>query len=185
MEIQTPLNREFYLSGDINQSIAKDIMQGIRLVNESDNYISETLKSLGSEYDPDPIRINIDSFGGCCYSGMGIIGEIKSSNTPIHTHVVGSAMSMGFIILCAGTIRTANAMSTLMLHEPSISVEGNLTHIGLNLKGIKKLDKRINRVITDNTNLTLSELKKKYKKQQDWYMNSEQSLSYGVIHKII
>ncbi len=64
-----------------------------------------------------PVTVLLNTFGGCWFNGMAIHDMIKSSPCHVTIDVLGSAMSMGSIILQAGDTRRAHENATLMIHD--------------------------------------------------------------------
>ena len=182
--IESPKDRELYLVGEVNQESVQDVIRQIREINESDASLRSTLASIGGEYKPDLIRVNIDSYGGCVYSGLGLIGEIENSLTPIHTHVMGAAMSMGMLILSAGDVRTASTRSTIMVHQISAGASGKVQDIKENLDHYGSLQNQIEGIILEKTKIKPKKLAKLLKSKQDWYLTPEQALKVGLIDHI-
>lgn len=65
----------------------------------------------------DPIRVYINSFGGCFFNGMAIYDVIKNARCHVDAYVLGSAMSMGSIILQAADVRWIYPNATIMVHD--------------------------------------------------------------------
>jgi ATP-dependent Clp protease protease subunit len=65
----------------------------------------------------DPIKIILNSFGGCEFNGMAIFHMIEKSPCHVTIDVIGSAMSMGSIILQAADVRRASEYAVLMIHD--------------------------------------------------------------------
>ncbi len=64
-----------------------------------------------------PINVILNSFGGCWFNGMGIYDTIKACPCHVTVTVVGSAMSMGSIILQAADSRLIYPNATIMVHD--------------------------------------------------------------------
>lgn len=69
------------------------------------------------------IRIVLNSLGGCWFSGMAIYDAIKASPCPVTIEVLGSAMSMGAIILQAADERVLHPNTVIMIHDGYEHVE--------------------------------------------------------------
>jgi ATP-dependent Clp protease protease subunit len=82
------------------------------------------LLSLDSWADA-PITIYLNSLGGDWYHGMGIYDTIRALRSHVTIIVVGSAMSMGSVILQAGDVRILSPHSYIMIHDGSDDVEAD------------------------------------------------------------
>ena len=87
-------NKRVLLLDEVDDQSANRIIRSIIEINIEDDYYSAQVK----DYKPEPIRILINSYGGSVYDGLGVIGAIEASNTPVHTMCFGSAMSMALFI---------------------------------------------------------------------------------------
>lgn len=65
------------------------------------------------------IQVYINCPGGSVMDGMNIYNAILKSNTPVDTHNVGIAASMGGVCFMAGRKRIMADYASLMLHNPS------------------------------------------------------------------
>jgi ATP-dependent Clp protease protease subunit len=63
------------------------------------------------------ITVYLNSFGGCWFNGIAIYDAIKACPCPVTIYVVGSAMSMGSIILQAADQRIIYPNGTIMVHD--------------------------------------------------------------------
>lgn len=64
-----------------------------------------------------PISVLINSFGGCWFNGLAIYDCIKASPVQVTGLVIGSAMSMGSVILQACDHRIIYPNATVMVHD--------------------------------------------------------------------
>jgi len=65
------------------------------------------------------IHVYINCPGGSVMDGMNIYNAILKSKTPVDTHNVGIAASMGGVCFMAGRKRIMSDYASLMLHNPS------------------------------------------------------------------
>jgi ATP-dependent protease ClpP protease subunit len=71
------------------------------------------------------ITIRINSFGGCPWEAMAMVGRIKKSHCHITTEGYGAIMSAACVILASGDKRRISQYAWYMWHEASYYVEGN------------------------------------------------------------
>jgi len=80
------------------------------------NGVIKAFHLLGESTDK-PIKVFINSFGGCWFGGMAIYDAIKHCPCEVNAYVIGSAMSMGSVILQAADTRVIYPNATLMIHD--------------------------------------------------------------------
>jgi ATP-dependent Clp protease protease subunit len=99
-------------------------------VSEIDEYIARRalrilhLLQLDTKEQKKPITIKLHSQGGDWFSGMAIYDALKALKCKVTIEVYGCAMSMGSIILQAGTERVLMPDSTIMVHDGSMGMYG-------------------------------------------------------------
>jgi len=139
----------------------------------------------GLDYTPQPIQIYIDSYGGAVYQCFGLLGVMEKSETPIHTIVTGAAMSCGFMILISGHERFGYRLSTPLYHQVSTGFYGKVQDMEEALQETKRLQKLIEEITLDKTNISKKKLADVLKNKVDWYMSAEEALKLGVIDAIV
>ena len=77
----------------------------------------KALHMLANASQEKEITIYLNSFGGCWFNGMAVYDSIKACPCPVTIYVVGSAMSMGSIILQAADNRIIYPNATVMVHD--------------------------------------------------------------------
>jgi len=135
-----------------------------------------------------PITIEINSYGGCCYNGLSLISKIcqlKDEGYHIITTVSGVAMSMGAMILLAGSERRAYRYSTILFHQPSSATWGTLRDMQDDVDETNRLWELMKTIIKENSNIKEEELNDMYEYKRDWIITPEEALELGVIDKIL
>jgi ATP-dependent Clp protease protease subunit len=134
-----------------------------------------------------PITLLISSPGGECYAGLAIYDAIKSCKCPVSTVATGLAMSMGSVILAAGTpgLRKAHKNCTIMLHEPSGFVIGRSSEAENSVKELKRIKNLMSDIYLETSGGKLTKRKLKEIFTKDSYMTSEEALELGLIDSII
>lgn len=89
--------------GEIDSDVAKMAIKGLHILTNAD---ADT-----------PITLYINSIGGCWFSGMAVYDMIRSCPCEVTAYVLGSAMSMGSIILQAADKRVIYPSATIMVHD--------------------------------------------------------------------
>ena len=110
---------------------------------------------------------------------------MEKSETPIHTIVTGAAMSCGFMILISGHKRFGYKLSTPLYHQVSTGFYGKIKDMEERLQETKRLQKLIEDITLERTNISKKKLADVLKNKVDWYMSAEEAVKLGVIDEII
>jgi len=97
----------------------------------------------------------------------------------------GIAASMASILLVAGTKgkRFALPHSRVMIHQPLGGMQGQASDIKIVAEQILKTKQKLNKILAENTNQPIEVIERDT--ERDNYMSAEESLSYGIIDKVI
>jgi ATP-dependent Clp protease, protease subunit len=183
--IPSPRPRTLYLAAQVNQKSMNDLTKAIISINEHDRLLEKLYPAYNVEYKVAPIEIYIDSYGGSVYQCFGLLGVMNKSITPIHTIATGAAMSCGFMILISGHKRFGYTHSTPLYHQVSAGSWGKVKDLEENLDQTKKLQKKIEEITLERTNISKKRLKEVLKNKVDWFMTAEEALTLGVIDGIL
>lgn len=183
--LRVPLERNIFFSEQVNQSSIAEITKKIININEDDAFLIKQSEFLGFQYNPKPITIYIDSYGGSIYQCLGLISVMENSKVPIHTICTGAAMSCGFIILICGHKRFAYQYSTPLYHQASSITGGTLKSIEEDVEETKRLQKILEKITLEKTRISKERLKEVYEKKLDWYLTAEEALKLKVIDEIL
>lgn len=154
-------------SGEIDPSIASSVIKGIH-----------TLQNLNSE----PIRIILNTRGGCVDNGLAIYDALHDCLCYVTAEVIGSAMSMGSIILQAADERVMHMNAVIMLHEISLSIEGPVQNVENWTKFYNQKQSLSYKILASRTNRTAKYWEKKC--TSDYILTAEKALSEGLIDRI-
>lgn len=169
--------RSIFLTDEITQDHANSVFEVIRFWNEIDR-MDEIPKD-----EREPIKIYINTPGGDLDATFSIISSIKLSETPVHTVTIGTGYSGGFFIGISGHKRYGYPYSSYLFHEGS-SMDGGDAHKFIQRTDFyKKQLARLKKLVIDNTKIS-SEQYDEYRKD-DWFMEPEDALKYGVIDEIV
>jgi ATP-dependent Clp protease, protease subunit len=171
---------------DIFSRLLKDriVFIGTEINDVIANTVIAQLLFLRAEDPKKDIHMYINSPGGMITSGLAIFDTMKFMSYDINTYCLGQAASMGALLLAAGTKgkRFALPNSRIMIHQPSGGVTGTSADIALQAKEILFLK---NLCATINSNLTGKPLEQILEdSERDFFMGSEEALTYGLIDKI-
>ena len=184
IELKIP-DRKVYFCGQVEQKTVNDAIKDILSINEQDDKIISEGLNCGITYNPKPIELIIDSYGGYVYQGLGLVNIIKNSKTPVHTIVAGCAMSMGFIMAICGHMRFAHQDSTFMYHQLWSWSIGPAQQMEEDLKENIRLQEILESITLKNTKITKSRLAEIRKCKEDWYITPKEALKLGIIDGII
>lgn len=131
------------------------------------------------------ITFHLSTGGGSVLSGLGICDIMNYVNSDISTINMGLAASMGSILLSSGTKgkRYSLKHSRVMLHTVSSGAEGKVQDMMISLKEAEKYNEILFDMLSENTGKSKKEILKD--SDRDFWLNSEESLKYGLIDKII
>src|SRR5438874_2183611 len=151
-------DREF----DIFSRLLNDriIFLGTPIDDQIANLFVAQLLHLESD-DPDKdISIYVNCPGGSIYSGLAIYDTMQFIKPEIQTICVGIAMSMGSLILAAGTKgkRFVLPNSRLLIHQPSAGFEGQSTEIEIQAREILNVRKRLDEIYAHHTGQSLEQV---------------------------
>lgn len=159
MDLKEPKIRDLFFNKQVDQSSIGELTKSIVEIINDDKHLKKISKIMGYKYEPKPINIYIDSYGGHVYQILGLISIIEKSKTPIHTIVTGCAMSCGFLLLLSGHKRFAYPLSTVLYHQVSNGVWGKLKDIEDDISETKRLQKILEDFTMRKTNISEAKLK--------------------------
>jgi len=180
-----PSSRVIMFSSQVDQGTIGNVSSQIININKEDEVLEAKYAAVGQMYNRKPIEIYIDSYGGYVYQILGLVSIMRNSKTPIHTICTGAAMSCGFIMLINGHKRFAHKLSTPMYHQVSSGAIGKVKDLEESVAQSKKLQKILEQITLEKTNITKKKLKKVYKGKKDWYLTAEEALRLGVVDEIL
>lgn len=159
--------RNLYVFNDIDSIEVKNIIEKINDINNLDNRKSKNRK----RYNRIPIKLHINSFGGDVYAALSLYSVMQKSKTKVYTIANGAVMSAALIIYLAGKKRFAYPYSSFMYHELTSFNVGKLKELkDINIV-LKNLQKQLDFIVTNRTNIKQKKLNKIRKAKKDWYIN--------------
>lgn len=185
MILPQPMNRTLFLAKQVDQNSINDISKAIISINENDEYLERLFKAHDLSYNPKPINLYIDSYGGQVYQCFGLLGIMKSSKIPIHTIVTGCAMSCGFLISIAGHKRYGYPKSTYLYHQVSGGAIGKSKDLEEEVIEVLRLQDMIEEHTIENTKIKIGKLKKIYKEKSDWFIDTDEAIKLKIIDEIL
>lgn len=162
--------RIIFISGEIDDDLANSVVAQLLYLDSINN---------------NDISIYINSPGGSITSGMAIYDTMNFVKSDVSTICIGIAASMAAFLLSCGKRgkRYILPNSEVMIHQPLGGVNGQATEIKIVAERILKLKNKINNLLSINTGKELNIIE--IDTERDYYMDSKEALSYGIVDKII
>ena len=163
-------DRIILLSGEIDDNLSNIIVSEL-LYLDSINH--------------EDINIYINSPGGSITSGMAIYDTMNFIKSDVSTICVGMAASMAAFLLSSGKKgkRYSLKNAEVMIHQPLGGAQGQATEIKIAAERILRIKDKMNKILARNTNKDVKEIEKDT--ERDYFMTSDEALSYGIIDKIL
>ena len=180
-----PKKRDLFFNKQVDQNSIGELTQKIIEINQDDEHLKKVYSIYGLKYQPEPIKVYIDSYGGYVYQCFGLLSVMERSQTPIHTIVTGCAMSCGFMILICGHKRFAHKLSTPLYHQVSSGAFGTTKDLEEHLEETKRLQKQLEDIVKEKTDISKKKLKEIFDTKKDWFMSSEEALELSVVDEIL
>ena len=161
------------------------IFLGTPIDDQIANLVVAQLLHLESEDPEKDISVYINSPGGSIYSGLAIYDTMMFVKPDINTMCVGVAMSMGSLLLAAGTKgkRAALPNSRILIHQPSAGFEGQSTDIEIHAREVLALRARIDEIYAKHTGQAVEAIEKAL--DRDTYMTSDEAKAFGLIDTVM
>jgi ATP-dependent Clp protease protease subunit len=164
-------DRIIFLGGPIDDTVA--------------NLIIAQLLFLESE-DPDKdVQMYINSPGGSVTAGLAIYDTMQYIKPDVATICLGSAASMGALLLSSGAKgkRYALPYSRIMVHQPWGGAQGQATDVEIHAREILRLRELLNEILAGNTGQELTKIQQDT--ERDYFMSSAQAKEYGIIDHLM
>ena len=162
--------RIVFLNGEINDAMTQNIIAQLQ-------YLEERAPDL-------EIYLYINTPGGDVYSGSAIVDAMNACKCDIVTVGTGLVASMGAFILSCGKKgkRFVSPLCEVMIHQPLGGVQGQASDIRLVAEHIAKIKKRVNKILSKNTNQPLEKIE--VDSDRDHWMDARETVSYGLADEI-
>jgi ATP-dependent Clp protease protease subunit len=175
-------------SYDIYSRLLKDriIFLGSPIDDDVANLVMAQLLFLESD-DPDrDIQLYINSPGGSVTAGMGIYDTMQYVKPDVSTICVGSAASMGAILLAGGTAgkRFALPHSRVMIHEPGVqNLGGKATDLDIYIREMLKTREMVSKLLAEHTRQPFDKILKDT--ERDYWMSADEAKTYGLVDGVM
>ncbi|KAF1682158.1 MULTISPECIES: ATP-dependent Clp endopeptidase proteolytic subunit ClpP [Veillonella] len=164
-------DRIVFLGGPINDDVA--------------NLVIAQLLFLEAE-DPDKdIHLYINSPGGVVTAGMAIYDTMQYIKPDVSTICVGSAASMGAVLLTAGAKgkRYALPHARVMIHQPLGGVQGQASEIEIHAREILRMREELNGLLASHSGQPIDVIARDT--DRDNFMSAQDAVTYGLIDEVL
>ena len=162
-------DRIILIFGEINDLVASSVIAQLLF-----------LESIDKEKD---IYLYINSPGGLVSSGLAIYDVMNYIKPKVITIGMGLCASMGAILLSSGDKRYVLNHTKVMIHQPLGGAQGQATDVMIVAEDIIKTKQLLNEILSNNTKQPIKKIAKDV--ERDYYMDSRESLAYGIIDEIL
>ena len=163
-------DRIIFISGEINDALSNSVVAELLY-----------LDSISHE----DIYLYINSPGGSVTAGLAIYDTMNYIESDVSTICFGIAASMAAVLLSSGTKKKRFILpnADIMIHQVLGKSEGQASDIEISTKRILNLKKRLNRILSKNTNKNIKTIEKDT--DRDNYLSAQEAIEYGLVDKII
>jgi ATP-dependent Clp protease, protease subunit len=161
------------------------IFLGTPVDDQIANLIIAQFLHLESE-DPDKdIALYVNSPGGSVYHGLAIYDTMQFIKPDVQTICVGTAMSMGALLLAGGAQgkRMALPNAKILIHQVWGGFQGQATDIEIHAKETIALKRKLEEIMGNHTGQDLEKVSKDM--ERDFFMTAEEAKDYGIIDTVI
>jgi len=172
---------------DIYSRLLKEriIFLGAPIDDAVANTVIAQLLFLESEDSKKDIKLYVNTPGGSVTAGLAVYDTMQYVKPDIMTICIGTAASMGAVLLSAGAKgkRIALPNSEILLHQVMGGAEGQAADIKIRAEHILKIRDRLNQILVKHTGQKLAKIE--HDTDRDYFMSPEEAKAYGIVDKII
>jgi ATP-dependent Clp protease, protease subunit len=175
-------------SFDIYSRLLNDriVMVGSVIDDEVANVVVAQLLHLESD-DPDKdISLYVNSPGGDVYAGLAIYDTMAFVKPDVRTICVGTAMSMGAVLLVAGAKgkRSALPNAKILIHQVwTGQFGGQASDVEIRAREVLDLKRRVEGILADHTGQPLDRVSQDT--DRDHFMTAAEAAEYGLIDEVL
>ena len=174
-------------SSDLYSHLLREriIFLGTPIDDQIANLTIAELLHLESEDPGKDISVYINCPGGSVYAGLAIYDTMQFVKPEIATIAVGTAMSLGALLLAAGAKgkRMALPNAKILIHQLWGGFEGQATDIEIHAREVIALKRRIEAIIAHHTGRPLEQVTTDM--ERDYFMTADEAQTYGIIDTVI
>ena len=137
---------------------------------------------LGKIGNSTPVNLRINSAGGDVFEGIAMYNSLKKHEGNISVEIEGLAASMASIIMLAGDSITASENSLIMIHNPSIGIQGESKDLSKKAELLDKIKTQMVDIYTSKTGLDEKEVIKMM--DNETWLTAQEAKDYGFIDNV-
>jgi ATP-dependent Clp protease, protease subunit len=175
-------------SFDIYSRLLNDriVIVGSAIDDQVANVVVAQLLHLESD-DPDKdISLYVNSPGGDVYAGLAIYDTMAFVKPDVRTICVGTAMSMGAVLLAAGAKgkRSALPNAKILIHQVwTGQFGGQASDVEIRAREVLDLKRRVEGILADHTGQPLDRVSQDT--DRDHFMTAAEAIEYGLIDEVL
>jgi ATP-dependent Clp protease protease subunit len=175
-------------SFDIYSRLLNDriVIVGSAIDDQVANVVVAQLLHLESD-DPDKdISLYVNSPGGDVYAGLAIYDTMAFVKPDVRTICVGTAMSMGAVLLAAGSKgkRSALPNAKILIHQVwTGQFGGQASDVEIRAREVLDLKRRVEGILADHTGQPLDRVSQDT--DRDHFMSAAEAAEYGLIDEVL
>ncbi len=184
---QTPRGERSY---DIYSRLLKDriIFLGTPVTDDVANSIIAQMFFLEMENPEKEIHFYINSPGGSVSAGLAIYDIMQFVKCDVSTYCMGMAMSMGSLLLAAGTAgkRFVLPHSRVMIHQPHImgsGISGQVSDIEIQAREMINTKRKLTDIYVKHTGQNFDVLNDAM--DRDRYLSAEEAKDFGLADHVV
>jgi len=161
------------------------IFLGTPVDDEIANVTVAELLHLESEDSDKDIALYINCPGGSVYAGLAIYDTMQFVKPAISTICVGTAMSLGALLLAGGAQgkRMALPNAKILIHHLWAGFEGEASDVEIQAREMIALKQRMEELTAQHTGQPLEKVAKDM--ERDYFMTAEEAVVYGIIDRVL
>ncbi len=175
--VEVSNNKIYFYSGVTRPKILK-LNKSIYNLN-----VSMLSRSIPLEYEPPPIKLHINSYGGSVFAGLAALDYVKNSKVPVHSIIDGCAASAATLISVVAERRLIHKNSCMLVHQLSGMMWGKFQEMQDDMQNSEMLMEKIKNIYKEHTRIPKREMDKILK--HDIWWEAEKCLEYGLVDEII
>ena len=140
-------------------------------------------KAVPLEYDPPPIKMHINSYGGSVFAGLSAVDYIINSKIPVHSIIDGCAASAATLMSVVAERRFMHRHACMLVHQLSGLMWGKFQEMQDDMENSEMLMEKIKNIYKKYTKIPKKEMDNILK--HDLWWEAEKCLEYGLIDEII
>lgn len=135
----------------------------------------------------DPITMLINSVGGECGEGFAVIDLMDTSRIPISTVGTGSIMSMGLLLVSAGThgLRSLTKNTEIMAHQFSGYFSGKQHELIATQTAYTLLEAKFVKHFERHSTMSEKQIRDVLFSPSDRYLTPQECKSFGLVDRIV